>query len=143
MIGPRLEDAAVEIVAGRLRLHAGMAEHVPVIVERGQRGGGDFVPAEPLRIHQEGLGARNAQRDVVKRIDVPAEMMRNAKRRREFDAQLALGVAHLAIECHGADARHGHAFVHGGLPCVLSPLGRIDFGQHSAIELQRAKAQAA
>ena len=53
---------------------------------------------EAQGVHQKRIGVRHPQRDVIERVEIPAQVMRDAKRRREFDAQLVFGVADGAIE---------------------------------------------
>ncbi len=102
-IGARRENAAVEIIAGRLHLESAMAQHVAFVVEGRERRCRDLVPPEPLRVHQERVGAGNAKRDVIEGVNIPAEMMGDAEDRRELDAKLLLLGADLAIQRHAAD----------------------------------------
>ena len=90
-LGTRFEDAAVEIVAGGRELDAVVAQHLAVEVDGDEVGGGDLIPAEPERVHQEAVGlVGQAGGDVVVDPVVPAEVVGDAEGRGELDAQIAL-----------------------------------------------------
>ena len=92
-VGPCLQDAAMKIESRRRQLHARMARDPALVIRRRQRRSRDLVPAQAKRIYQERVCPRQSQGDVIERVVIPAEMMRDAKRRRELDALRLLGLS--------------------------------------------------
>lgn len=120
-VGPSLQDAAVEVEPGRRQLHARVTRDPAFVIGDRQRRRGDLVPAETERIHQKRAGARQAQGDVVERVVIPAEMMRDAKRRGEIDTQRLLGLADVARHRRAADPRQ-RVVAHASLPDFVAGL---------------------
>ncbi len=111
-VGAGFEDAAVEIVAGGRELDAVVAQHFAVEIDGDEIGGGDLIPAEPERVHQEAVGMIGQPGgDVVVDLLVPAVVVGDPERRGELDPQIALGgadfIAALGLELRLGD--HVHA----------------------------------
>ena len=82
--------------------------------------GGDLVPAEPERVHQEVVGpVGQADADVVVDLQVPAVVVRDAERGGGLDAGCALGLAHVVAAGAGLELRRAIMFM------VFSCVARI------------------
>jgi len=93
----------VEIIAGGRQLDAVVAEHAPLEIDGDKARGHDFVPAEPVRVHQEAVGVVGQPRgDVVKDLQVPSVVVSHPKGR-QLDPQRPLGLAHGVGALRAAD----------------------------------------
>ncbi len=143
-VGTRLQDAGVEVQPGRAEHDAVVADDLAVERHRRQIGGGDLVPAEPERVHQEVVGAvGDADADVVVDLQVPAVVVGQAERGRGLDADFPLGLGHLVAAGAGLELRLGD-HVHGSLLVVARIIvapGAVWQSRQEAIKttLQRCK----